>query len=35
MVSDFSGPIGLEILTMFERKGQVFHRVPLHLKVPG
>ena len=27
--------LGPEILTMLETKGQVLHRVRLHLKVPG
>ena len=27
--------LGPEILTMLEIKGQVLHRVRLHLKVPG
>ena len=27
--------LGLEILTVLERKGQVLHRVRSHVKVPG
>ena len=27
--------LGPEILTVLEIKGQVLHRVPLHVKVPG
>ena len=27
--------LGPEILTLLERKGQVLHRVRLHVKVPG
>ena len=27
--------LGPEILTVLERKGQVLHRVRLHVKVPG
>ena len=27
--------LGAEILTVLERKGQVLHRVLLHVKVPG
>ena len=32
ILTDRFGP---EILTMFERKGQVLHYVRVHLKVPG
>ena len=30
-----AGRLGPEILTMLETKGQVLHRVRVHLKVPG
>ena len=31
----FTDRLGPEILTVLERKGQVLHRVRLHVKVPG
>ena len=31
----FTDRLGSEILTVLEIKGQVFHRVRLHVKVPG
>ena len=30
-----AGQLGPEILSILEMKGQVLHRVRLHLKVPG
>ena len=35
MVSDLTDRLGPEILTVLEIKGQVLHRVRLHVKVPG
>ena len=35
MVSDLTDRLGPKILTVLEIKGQVLHRVRLHVKVPG